>query len=103
MSDQKDLFGNGDAAAAEKKVKPKEAPPAASGGGNGGLPPHFAPISGEFRDSPPLGKYASTQYLQYAVANVKNRALPRLGGGQKPGQGRILYSMVTPKTPAGAK
>jgi len=103
MSDQKDLFGNGDSAAAEKKVKPKEAPPAASGVGNGGLPPHFAPISGEFGDSLPLGKYASTQYLQYAVATVKDRALPRLGDGQKPVQGRILYSMWTTNTLAGTK
>src|SRR5258706_2575217 len=103
MSDQKDLFGKGDATAAEKKIKPKEPPPAASGGGNGGLPPHFAPISGEFGDSLPLGKYASTQYLQYAVATVKDRALPRLGDGQKPVQGRILYSMWTTNTLAGTK
>src|SRR5882724_3463057 len=103
MADQKDLFGNGDTVAAEKKMTKKEVPPAAPGGNGGGLPPHFAPISGEFGDSLPLGKYASTQYLQYAVATVKDRALPRLGDGQKPVQGRILYSMWTTNTLAGTK
>ena len=41
----------------------------------------------------PLGRYASTQYLQYAIATVKDRALPRIGDGQKPVQSRILYAM----------
>ncbi|MEK6208939.1 MAG: DNA topoisomerase IV subunit A [Pseudomonadota bacterium] len=79
----------------------KETP--AQNGGGGGLPPHFAPISGEFGDSLPLGKYASTQYLQYAIATVKDRALPRVGDGQKPVQGRILYSMWESNTRAGTK
>ena len=83
MSDQKDLFGSGDAVVAEKKRKTKEAPPAGSGGDGGGLPPHFAPLSGELGDSLPLGKYASTQYLQYAIATVKDRALPRVGDGRR--------------------
>jgi topoisomerase-4 subunit A len=77
MSDQPDLFGNGETPIAEKKKMKKETPP--QNGGGGGLPPHFAPISGEFGDSLPLGKYASTQYLQYAIATVKDRALPRAG------------------------
>ena len=102
MSDQKDLFGNGDAAVAEKKKKSTDVLPAGSGG-NGGLPPHFAPMSGELGDSLPLGKYASTQYLQYAIATVKDRALPRVGDGQKPVQGRILYSMWTNNTRSGTK
>ena len=101
MSDQPDLFGDGETPVAEKKKKKREAPP--QNGGGGGLPPHFAPISGEFGDSLPLGKYASTQYLQYAVATVKDRALPRLGDGQKPVQGRILYSMWVANTLAGTK
>ncbi len=103
MADQPDLFGNGDAVVADKKQKTKEAPPARSGGDGGGLPPHFAPLSGEFGDSLPLGKYASTQYLQYAIATVKDRALPRVGDGQKPVQGRILYSMWTSNTRSGTK
>jgi len=101
MSDQPDLFGNGEAPVAEKKKMKKETPP--QNGGGGGLPPHFAPISGEFGDSLPLGKYASTQYLQYAIATVKDRALPRVGDGQKPVQGRILYSMWESNTRAGTK
>lgn len=103
MADQPDLFGKGDTAVVEKKASKKESPPPASGGGGGGLPPHFAPMSGELGDSLPLGKYASTQYLQYAIATVKDRALPRVGDGQKPVQGRILYSMWTSNTRAGTK
>jgi topoisomerase-4 subunit A len=79
-------------------------PPRQAGAGSGGrLPPHFAPLEGEFGDSLPLGRYASTQYLQYAIATVKDRALPRVGDGQKPVQARILYSMWEGGTRAGAK
>src|SRR5579859_3845811 len=102
MADQKDLFDSGDAAVADKKKKATEAPAVAGGGGDP-LPPHFAPMSGELGDSLPLGKYASTQYLQYATATVKDRALPRVGDGQKPVQGRILYSMWTNNTRSGTK
>jgi topoisomerase IV subunit A len=102
MSDQPDLFGDDATAVAEKKATKKETPPAGGGGGRG-LPPHFAPISGEFGETLPLGKYASTQYLQYAIATVKDRALPRVGDGQKPVQGRILYSMWESGVRAGAK
>ncbi len=102
MSDQPDLFGDSGTAVAEKKAEKKEAPTAGRGDG-GGLPPHFAPLSGEFGDKLPLGKYASTQYLQYAIATVKDRALPRVGDGQKPVQGRILYSMWESNTRAGTK
>jgi topoisomerase-4 subunit A len=104
MADQRDLFGNGDAAVAERKGKSKiKEPPAANGGDGGRLPPHFAPMSGELGESLPLGKYASTQYLQYAIATVKDRALPRVGDGQKPVQGRILYSMWTNNNRSGTK
>ena len=104
-----DLFGgadDGDLAVAEREKKPPARMPvkADSGGGAGGtLPPHFAPMSGEFGDALPLGRYASTQYLQYAIATVKDRALPRVGDGQKPVQGRILYSMWDTGTRAGTK
>ncbi|MBL8533511.1 MAG: DNA topoisomerase IV subunit A [Betaproteobacteria bacterium] len=50
-------------------------------------------MAGEFGDALPIGKYASLQYLQYAIATVKDRALPRVGDGQKPVQARILYAM----------
>jgi topoisomerase-4 subunit A len=50
-------------------------------------------MSGEFGDALPIGRYASLQYLQYAIATVKDRALPRVGDGQKPVQARILYAM----------
>ena len=94
MGNQKDLFdGVGAAAAAKQAVKEAKAPKQAAGGGTGGLPPHFAPLAGELGDSLPLGRYASTQYLQYAIATVKDRALPRVGDGQKPVQARILYAM----------
>ena len=68
-----DLFGSaddGDVAVAERPRKPAAKPPvkapvkADSGGGAGGtLPPHFAPMAGEFGDALPIGRYASTQYL----------------------------------------
>ena len=66
-------------------------PPA--GGGGGSAPPDFSPMSGEYGDTLPIGRYASLQYLQYAIATVKDRALPRVGDGQKPVQARILYAM----------
>jgi topoisomerase IV subunit A len=101
-----DLFAapDGDSAVAERSAKPaKASAKSESGGGGGTLPPHFAPMSGEFGDALPLGRYASTQYLQYAIATVKDRALPRVGDGQKPVQGRILYSMWDTGTRAGTK
>ncbi|HEU5282195.1 MAG TPA: DNA gyrase subunit A, partial [Burkholderiales bacterium] len=60
-------------------------------------------MAGEYGDALPLGRYASTQYLQYAIATVKDRALPRVGDGQKPVQGRILYTMWDNGTRAGTK
>jgi len=102
---QPDLFGNEGTAVAEKEDNPASKPVtrAQSGGGGGGLPPYFAPLAGEYGDALPLGRYASTQYLQYAIATVKDRALPRVGDGQKPVQGRILYSMWDNGTRAGTK
>ncbi|MCW5619718.1 MAG: DNA topoisomerase IV subunit A, partial [Burkholderiales bacterium] len=104
-SDQPDLFD--DTAVVEKDKQTtatgrQPAKPAGSGGGDGArLPPHFAPLSGEYGDSLPIGRYASTQYLQYAIATVKDRALPRVGDGQKPVQARILYAMWEMNAPAG--
>jgi topoisomerase IV subunit A len=104
-----DLFGgadDGDTAVVERPKRPAPKVPLKTelGGGAGGtLPPHFAPMAGEFGDALPLGRYASTQYLQYAIATVKDRALPRVGDGQKPVQGRILYSMWDTGTRAGTK
>jgi topoisomerase IV subunit A len=98
MPDQDDLFGK-----AEPKSKTPKPKPQAGGSGNGGLPPHYAPMSGDLGDRLPLGKYAALQYLQYAVSTVKDRALPRVGDGQKPVQGRILYAMWDAGTRAGTK
>ena len=91
MGNQKDLFDGLDSAG--KAVKAAKGAKPASGGSAGGLPPPFAPLAGEPGDSLPLGGYAQTQYLQYAIATVKDRALPRVGDGQKPVQARILYAM----------
>jgi topoisomerase-4 subunit A len=95
MGNQNDLFDglNTAAAAAGRTAKQAKSADKSAGGGGGGMPPHFAPLEGEFGDSLPLGRYASTQYLQYAIATVKDRALPRVGDGQKPVQARILYAM----------
>jgi topoisomerase IV subunit A len=102
MDEQKDLFGGsgGDTAVLERKPKKgaksaPAAPPSGGAGGSGGsrLPPNSAPMTGEIGDALPLGKYAASQYLQYAIATVKDRALPRVADGQKPVQSRILFAM----------
>ena len=83
MPEQKDLF--------EAALPAGEAVRRAEGAGGGGRePPGAVPGSA---DSLPLGRYASAQYLQYAIATVKDRALPRASDGQKPVQSRILYAM----------
>ena len=56
-------------------------------------PSEFAPITGALDDVLSLARYASTRYLQYAIATVKDRALPRIADGQKPVQARIMYAM----------
>ena len=45
-------------------------------------PSEFAPITGALDDGLSLARYASTRYLQYAIATVKDRALPRIADGQ---------------------
>ena len=99
MGNQKDLFDGTDTGASEA-TKTKNgtalstgAPTKPQAGPATAEPPHFAPMSAEFGDALPLGRYASLQYLQYAVSTVKDRALPRVGDGQKPVQARILYAM----------
>lgn len=93
MTDQKDLFDLPSSVEDAKPNADSTAKSPAGAGGDGGLPPHYAPLSGDFGDRLPLGRYASTQYLQYAIATVKDRALPRVSDGQKPVQSRILYAM----------
>ena len=105
MGNQKDLFDGIVAGVAEAEKAAKDVSvgaraggtlpvkPQAGGRGGGTLPPHFAPMAAEYGDRLPLGRYASLQYLQYAVSTVKDRALPRIGDGQKPVQARILYAM----------
>lgn len=105
MGNQKDLFDGTDTGVVEAAKPGKGAAlsapsersalfrPQGNQGNGGTLPPHFAPMSAEFGDTLPLGRYASLQYLQYAVSTVKDRALPRVGDGQKPVQARILYAM----------
>ena len=44
-------------------------------------------------DSLPLGAYARSAYLDYAISVVKGRALPDVCDGLKPVQRRILYAM----------
>lgn len=106
MEEQRDLFESADENAKGNGAKQKselQSKKAAAGGGDGGVPSHFAPMADDFGDELPLGRYASTQYLQYAIATVKDRALPRVGDGQKPVQGRILYTMWDNGIRAGTK
>ena len=50
MGNQKDLF-DGIGVAAKQAVKEAKSPKQAAGGGTGGLPPHFAPLSGELSEA----------------------------------------------------
>ena len=117
MEDQRDLFDNAaaDTAVAELEVAAgapmqdeapmkNEAPvtdatpmpPRAPLGGGGGGGTAAALRPDDRRVWRQCCRWANThrlQYLQYAIATVKDRALPRVGDGQKPVQGRILYSM----------
>ncbi|MGC8505057.1 MAG: DNA gyrase subunit A, partial [Acidithiobacillus sp.] len=55
-----------------------------------GAPP-VPPATGD--GSPPLGEYAASAYLAYAMSVVTGRAIPSLADGQKPVQRRILFAM----------
>ncbi|MDR1162426.1 MAG: DNA topoisomerase IV subunit A, partial [Candidatus Accumulibacter sp.] len=54
-------------------------------------------------DSVLLHKSAERDYLEYAIAVVKGRALPDIRDGQKPVQRRVLYAMRELGLSAGAK
>jgi topoisomerase-4 subunit A len=49
--------------------------------------------AGEDDDSILLHETAARDYLEYAVAVVKGRALPDVKDGQKPVQRRVLFAM----------
>ncbi len=74
----------------------REASRAAAAGGRGqrgSLPPHFAPMSGEFGDALPLGRYASTAVPAVCHRDGQGPRAAARGDGQKPVQSRILYTM----------
>lgn len=71
-------------------------PPTPPPGSDGG-----ATESGD--DSVLLHESAARDYLEYAVAVVKGRALPDVKDGQKPVQRRVLYAMHELGLAAGAK
>ncbi len=76
-----------------------EAPPAPPA-----PPPAAAPTSSDDDgESVLLHESASRDYLEYAVAVVKGRALPDVKDGQKPVQRRVLYAMRELGLVAGAK
>ena len=69
------------------------------------LPPPPIPeiIEEEDGDSILLHESASRDYLEYAIAVVKGRALPDVKDGQKPVQRRVLFAMRELGLMAGAK
>jgi topoisomerase-4 subunit A len=98
MTDQKELFEMADV----KEPKAKKAPGDKKVNSSRILPVYFAHLKKiDFSYLIQLGRYSSTQYLQYAIATVKDRALPRIADGQKPVQSRILYAMWEMRALAG--
>ena len=67
------------------------------------LPLPAPPQPPETHDSVLLHETASRDYLEYAVAVVKGRALPDVKDGQKPVQRRVLFAMRELGLMAGAK
>ncbi|MDR1367666.1 MAG: DNA topoisomerase IV subunit A [Candidatus Accumulibacter sp.] len=61
------------------------------------------PQEEEASDSILLHESAARDYLEYAIAVVKGRALPDVRDGQKPVQRRVLYAMRELGLTAGAK
>ena len=92
MHETPDLFdeATGDVAAPSTTPMPPT-PPA---------PPSTPADDGE---SIPLHQSAARDYLEYAVAVVKGRALPDVRDGQKPVQRRVLFAMRELGLMAGAK
>ena len=67
------------------------------------VPPALTVTSDDDGESIDLHKSAARDYLEYAVAVVKGRALPDVKDGQKPVQRRVLYAMRELGLMAGAK
>ncbi len=67
------------------------------------VPPAPAATTGDDGDSILLHETAARDYLEYAVAVVKGRALPDVKDGQKPVQRRVLFAMHQLGLAAGAK
>ena len=87
MPDTPDLFDN---------LPQGEAPPP--------VPPAAVPAaSDDDGESVLLHESASRDYLEYAIAVVKGRALPDVKDGQKPVQRRVLFAMRELGLMAGAK
>ncbi|WP_153109285.1 DNA topoisomerase IV subunit A [Propionivibrio limicola] len=76
---------------------PVAAPPAPP------VPPASDAVADEDGDSILLHETAARDYLEYAVAVVKGRALPDVKDGQKPVQRRVLFAMHELGLAAGAK
>ena len=87
MPDTPDLFDD---------LPPVAAPP---------VPPAISSSGGgdDDGDSILLHETAARDYLEYAIAVVKGRALPDVKDGQKPVQRRVLYAMHELGLAAGAK
>ncbi len=87
-----DLFGGSTTGLADPTAPP--APPA---------PPEPTITAEDDGDSILLHETAARDYLEYAVAVVKGRALPDVKDGQKPVQRRVLFAMHELGLAAGAK
>ena len=79
------------------------APPPAPAAPPPTIPTSPTVISDEDGDSILLHESAARDYLEYAVAVVKGRALPDVKDGQKPVQRRVLFAMHELGLAAGAK
>ena len=66
-------------------------------------PPAFTITTEDNGDSILLHETAARDYLEYAIAVVKGRALPDVKDGQKPVQRRVLFAMHVLGLAAGAK
>ena len=89
-----DLFA-GAAEASASPAEPAQAPSVAAPAEppQPPQPPTAAVSSDDDGDSMLLHESAARDYLEYAVAVVKGRALPDVKDGQKPVQRRVLFAM----------
>ena len=99
-----DLFA-GAAEASASPAEPAQAPSVAAPAEppQPPQPPTAAVSSDDDGDSMLLHESAARDYLEYAVAVVKGRALPDVKDGQKPVQRRVLFAMRELGLMAGAK